>query len=533
VSEGENDPVPSRDRWHSMAIAIGTATGLALLLSDRWLAPHLFPHVGVFLLPIDEISRVHDAVRVLALLAFLLGLFIGLGRLSLLALGTLVLLAGPFFPGDLPILTGDEPHYIIIAQSLQRDHDLGVRDEYEHPLTGYAVTPALGSKNGAPGASDFSIHEPGVAILALPGWVLGGPVEGRRWALIGITGAALLLIREMYRLARGFGASRRSAGIGTALIVVTPPVLLLSRQVYPEIPAALCLCHLARRLKEDPEALSSRVSRSGGQRWRSAVAGLAAATLPWLHVRFLLAATIFVVALAIRQRLSMRFVPLAMFCASLVLMAVFFDRWYGSPLPNAPYAGTRYRGTEVLRPVVGLLVDMHVGLLFVAPIVVLSLCALPAVWRHSRSWLMSVGLAVAVSFIADATYITWHLGLSTPGRFWAALVPLSVPLAALAVERLPKAAMVAGAWGFAYSALCLAFPYASYPNGLNEQPVGGYHGTVLWGALHLRFLPELAPPSTGTIWPWLLLLTATSGAVVALSVWGFGRSASGEQLSGP
>jgi hypothetical protein len=333
------------------------------------------------------------AARMLGVLGLTLGAYLWFGPAVVVLL---ILVVGPLMPVHLPDLHGDEIHYLMISESLHRDGDFAVRDEYADQLlnslnAGQPLEDHLGSKNGHYGASDYSVHLPGLGLIAYPGWTW----HSRRLAMLGLCAAAVLLCREMVLLGRAWGASARAASLAATLLLLTQPLLLLSRQFFPEIPAALLLAHLARRVAE------RRPPLPGWKGWiPPAMVGAAAAFLPWVHVRLLPLAVLLLGALAVRDR-RMRLVPPAALAASLALIAIVFQRWYGSPLPNAMYGGTKFSNPEPIRALLALLVDAHVGILLVAPVAVASLVAIPAFLRRARFPSLVVLAVVLAAVVLD------------------------------------------------------------------------------------------------------------------------------------
>jgi hypothetical protein len=86
---------------------------------------------------------------------------------------------------------GDEPHYLVMAQSLLSDGDLDLTDEFAAreyaPFYGGDLAPHT-SPNTPPGRL-YSMHSPGLPALLLPAYALGGsparpgrsPLSRRRW----------------------------------------------------------------------------------------------------------------------------------------------------------------------------------------------------------------------------------------------------------------------------------------------------------------------------------------------------------------
>src|SRR5262245_55926836 len=141
------------------------------------------------------------------------------------------LTSSTLFPG------GDEPHYLVIAQSLWRDHDLRIEnnhargDYYEYfkqEITPHYLT--RGADNEI-----YSVHPIGLPILMAPVLGLGG-YRAVVWLLIilGATAAAIAW-RWNVRMLNAPGA----ATFACAAIAGSTPYLFNTFTVYPEIAAAL------------------------------------------------------------------------------------------------------------------------------------------------------------------------------------------------------------------------------------------------------------------------------------------------------
>jgi hypothetical protein len=107
--------------------------------------------------------------------------------------------------------------------------------------------------------------------LILPAYALGGYPAVRLFlsALAALTG--LLVYRTVRDATRSEGVARAT----WAALVLTPPLPFYAVAVYPETPAALATAWFLCVSRQDPRPRDL------------ALAGLAAAALPWLHPKFL------------------------------------------------------------------------------------------------------------------------------------------------------------------------------------------------------------------------------------------------------
>ena len=207
--------------------------------------------------------------------------------------------ASPAIPG------GDEPHYLVITQSLLADGD--IRIENNHRRGDYRAywggdLPPHVLRRGRDGEM-YSIHAPGLPAVVLPAFAIGG-YHGVVVFLILIASAACALA---WWLAWQTTGSASAAWFGWAAVTLAAPFLLESYTVFPTPPAAALVLTgfwalLARGLGK--ELIRSRGRRTTdkkgnllrffipsmdttGCRWL--LHGAALALLPWLHTRFAVA----------------------------------------------------------------------------------------------------------------------------------------------------------------------------------------------------------------------------------------------------
>lgn len=345
--------------------------------------------------------------------------------------------ASPRVPG------GDEPHYLAIAQSLLRDHDLRIENNHHDPefVAAFGDLKPDFLKRGRDGEI-YSIHAPGVAALIAPAFAAAGyrGAQATIIALTGWTGALVWVIG--WRVTR----NRRAAWFAWAAIAACVTFLLQGFMVFPDAPGAFAVAvgvWLVVRLADagDPVASSALVAAS-----------VALAALPWLHTRFsVLAAGLgSVIAwqiLADQARpMGERLRRLGAFAAAPAIAAVgwfgYFQTIYGTPNPAVPYGDTSGPdGTHLAYApggLAGLFFDEQFGLFVYAPVLIVALIGLARLTgdRVGRAALAVAG-ASALYLVVAATYWMWWAGVpATPARLVTATLPvLAVPLARCWSER--------------------------------------------------------------------------------------------------
>lgn len=308
------------------------------------------------------------------------------------------------------IPAGDEPHYLVITQSLLKDGDLRIennhqRGDYLEYFSGVLKPDYL--RRGSDGAI-YSIHAPGLPSLVLPAyWLLGYPGTVAFLALVAACGTALVW-RVGYRVT----GSAAAAWFGWACCAVTTPFLFLATQIFPDgIGATVLLLGLLPVLVERPTPRS----------WLAS--SVALATLPWLHTRFAVLSGLAGLLVVVRLRSARRILPF--FILPALSAAAWFGHFfliYGTLNPSAPYGHyTQTAMANLARGLPGLLFDQQFGLVAVAPVYAFVLIGLTWGAIRGRRWTWTIA-AIAVPYIAAVgMFQMWWGGTSVPARF---LTPL-------------------------------------------------------------------------------------------------------------
>ena len=146
-------------------------------------------------------------------------------------------------------IDGDEPYYLLMTESLMRDHDLDLSNQYRdlaHSDTGRPdLLPQTGDPRG-PHGEQYSRHEPFLPILLMPGYALGG-LPGAI-AVIALFGA--LLARSTIRFLEDEGIADGTARVLFPLIAFGPPIVFYATRSWPEVPAAFCFLEAVRGIRQ-------------------------------------------------------------------------------------------------------------------------------------------------------------------------------------------------------------------------------------------------------------------------------------------
>ena len=404
----------------------------------------------------------------------------------------------------------DEPHYLIIMQSLVFDRDLDLTNNYDSEAYREFYPDRLPDRHVIQvGPWQYPIRDLGLPLIGALPFALAG--RAGVVAVMSIVAAALAV--QLYLACRDLRIAHRPALIGTALASLTHPVLSYTTQIYPELLAALAFVTAARLL------------RSGRATTPLALAGAAACigALPWLSTRAALIAVgvgLVVAYCALRPlapaSLSRRLVRVAAaatpFFALLALLS--FVNWelFGRFMPGAAYyLVSDQQQVLTFAPQVGtlgLLFDRTFGLIPRVPVYLVAALGLIPLWRRGPAALLValfLGWLVAFTFIASIAY--WWADGSPASRYILAGLPFFAVLLAAGVGRIES---LRAAWrglgaGLAAVSLFIAYVYAVLPQIRYDLAVD-IRLTERDGQL-LEFVGRLVRPDPGSLFPSIVRAT--------------------------
>lgn len=416
------------------------------------------------------------------------------------------LLLLPTFVRRLDPLTGDEPFYVMTAISMVRDFDLDESNNYANRDYDefYPPDPLPADWRGwpafprdlppHPAVTDrpglYTKHGLGLSLLiALP-----YAVFGRVGAMLVVMACATALAAQMYLLGRDVGASPRLAAVLTLALSLTMPLAPYALLLFPEVPAALLLLYAVRRLAAHANAP-----------WHMLAAGVAIGFLPWLHQRFGLTAAVLGIVLVVCWRAAWPSWPFLGAIGAVIaggVSIVAYNFWlYGQPLQNTrDHAGfSGLHGT--VNGLFGVMIDAQWGLFIAAPLLVLSISALPWWYQHARRLALISAAAIVPYLALVAAYKVWWGEWGPPARYMTPIVPFAIaPLAAWLRSVAPGWRVLAAAlWlpGATLTLIGLRNPQRLYhhPDGVNNlvSRLGDWVGIDLAGRL-VAFQPYAQSP---------------------------------------
>lgn len=318
-------------------------------------------------------------------------------------------------------ISGDEPHYILMAQSLKADKDLNLRNNFENNdanafYPGLPPTRQIGKQQVETNSAKwYSIHGPGVPLLLAAPYIIGG-MKGMEAAMVAIATATVFLT---YGLTRTVTKNKKASLLTGLALLICYFFNTLAGHIYPDmIIAALTLGGLLIIL-ERPNSKLFQV-----------IFGFIVGFMCLLHFKSLIIIGPLCLALLYETWNSKRKLPW-LIAPGLVLTIgyLFFSAymWFGVwKLPDI-YAGLALRHASPWYITSALLFDAQRGLLVNNPLLWLIPVGLPIWYFRNRKALIICLAAIVPSILLLAGFGEWYGGDAPTGRYIIDFLPILMP----------------------------------------------------------------------------------------------------------
>ena len=329
------------------------------------------------------------------------------------------------------VLTGDEPHYLILADSIARDFDVDLRNNYESDAQTKEIYGPIPPHIRRHRWGWMPYHTPGLSALLAAPFALAG-VQGARLTLTLLAG--LLPCALFLWFSRSL--SRRHAAWLTVGLTVSFPFSFGAAQIYPDLVAGVAVMVLLVWL------LARSDDRPGhAAPWFAwAAFWLISGLLPWLNVKYAVTTVLLGLAgasVAWRSTVTRvsraGLVTVALLAVGPLLM-VEFNRWaYHSIWGGRGGDELTRSGLRALMMFLGLHLDQGQGMFVQQPLLLLGVAGLPVMWRARPKLAVWWLLLYASLIVPNSFQLARWGGYSPDGRFgWSAAWLWAFPLAYLA-----------------------------------------------------------------------------------------------------
>jgi hypothetical protein len=414
---------------------------------------------------------------------------------------------------------GDEPHYLLTAESIVSDGDIDVRNQYATKAYRDWYPYVLERRGRLTNGQANEPQGAGFALVIAPAYALGGPLAVQL-LLAAIAALAFVVAAQLARwIVPEPWATWAALACG-----LSPPALASATAVSPELTAGALIATaslLALKVRENPRI-----------RW-VAGAALALGALPWLALQFVVAGLVVGLAMFRWVRRRARGFALLVEVEVLLFSGVMFvtidDQLFGGFTPAAAAVpGDRLGDLHAMDFVdrvprlVALWLDRTYGALRWAPVIALAFYALWLLWRSRRDHIaralpervevevaaLLCALVCGAQVLVAAFVAPTMFGFFFPGRYLLAALPVAVALVAWGMRNAPRAGVVLAALTVGTS----VWWYAELR--IDGGAIVGPSSRAPLGALD-RALPLFGSGSASAT----VALAAVCAALVALVAW--------------
>jgi hypothetical protein len=413
---------------------------------------------------------------------------------------------------------GDEPHYLVITQTLLKYHSLDVMQDYRHRdyRQFYPQILAPHVTHNAYGQL-LPLHSIGGPLL----WLLPFFLLGRLGVTLFIAIVSTLTILNIYRLLVILHISRKIAYSVCIAYAFASPLAIYAHLVFIEPIATLICVYIVRVCLEDVQ-----------QPYDLVLCSLLLGILPWVHSRFALLELPLFFGLLYKlyryyklQRPSYYVYYLLPVTLLFIALEAYSLLVWGTlnPAANQLYSGSTPFEVSPFRGIVGVFFDQEHGFLLSFTLFFFMLSGIILAVQRRLLFYNVLVLALSAPYIlAFTSFRHWSGGLCPPARFMLVLLPLYAFYIAYVLDRAQHIIVYSLFrlivwWGCFYNVLAL-LSITRY--GFNTERG---HNQTLYPLRIANFNPAMYFPSvfrhhqTTLFVAWLSVYLAITGLLVLLA----------------
>ncbi|XDD49895.1 hypothetical protein AB3N59_16235 [Leptospira sp. WS92.C1] len=355
-------------------------------------------------------------------------------------------------------ITGDEPHYLMIAESILADGDLDLKNNYQEDAISKKIIGPVDVENHTVSKDGkwYSVHSVAVSWIALPGYAISG-IKGARTALAIFAG---LLPFLFYGIGRRFDLSKEESVALSILYAIGLPFPMAAGQIFPDLPSGIGLTFVFMILL----SLESDVLERKFQNILFFACGLGIGFLVWFHIKNLPVLFLLFLWFVFKKKWDWKSkgIVIALVAASILVLFFCNFLWYDSVLGaffttriHLPKLDSNFKHWITVGP--GLLMDRNQGLFFQNPMIWIP-GSLGWILLFQKENFRKIGILL---FLISLTQLGLSAGhscsygcLSLPGRFqWGTAAIWFIPFLSgwILIKNVSKIA----SWG-------ICFVYVSY-----------------------------------------------------------------------
>ncbi len=305
-------------------------------------------------------------------------------------------------------LSGDEPHYLMVTQSIVDDGDILLKNNVENKTYLEYIPVEIPAHMIIRNGKHLSFHMPGLSFLLTPFWLIfkltKNIIDPHLFFRISASFINAFFPFVLFYLMKFFFPKEKVNGVWL-ISLMSVPVLFHSVHLFPELPASTLLAgSFLLIFKEKSMPVTS---------------GLLFSLTIWFHVKYYPPLFIFAVFVAWKLIKERRKTDLSRFLIfpiiSSVILLIFIKIFYGTLNPTAIFPAENYWTTPLLLKIkvfLAYFLDQRDGLFLYAPLLFLSLFGLK---RGFKKWnILPVILLIYTLFHSITTVRGAHSPVGRP-----------------------------------------------------------------------------------------------------------------------
>ena len=416
--------------------------------------------------------------------------------------------------------SGDEPHFLVISQTLLKYHSLNVMLDYQHGDY-HLFYPIAIAPHVAYSASGqlLPLHSIGAPIL----WLIPYYFLGRLGAVFFISCVSVLTIVNIYKFLLIMRVSQKYSFMVSFAYAVASPLYIYSHLTFIEPIGAFICIYVVRKIFQDEIKVSDLV-----------ISSVLLGILPWVHIRFAFFEIVLFFALlykiyAQNKGKDMKYYLYYILPVTIlfILFEIYNYKVWGSLNPTINEVNDIHGGSKpfVVAPfngILGVFFDQEYGLFVNFPIFILLL---PGVVLATRRKFLSYNLLMLTLSIPYILLVTsfkaWSGGWGPPARFILVLLPLYSFYLAYILEQINNILSsvifgIAVLYGIIYNILSIMPILRSFNSGTGRSRT--LEQVRLFNHNVTDFLPSLfLPNQTGLFLIWIGLCVFLSLIIIGVS----------------
>lgn len=319
------------------------------------------------------------------------------------------------------LVTGDEPHYLVVADGMVRDHTLEQGKPYQREFeTRRIYKPGLAAPNEVPAPGNthavigpnglYPVHNIGLPIMIALPWRIGGTSGVKLFMVL----MSSLMVPVIWKISGVFSLNTFHRAVASSAVLFAAPVIPASNQIYPDLPAGIIALYAGSFLLTWGDS-------SPGKGKMDYFLALLISILPWLQIKFTAPALVLAAALAFlryRREKSMgrAVVFVGAVTVSLGILACYNLFAFGAAA--GPYSrGALELSPHALMVLAGLHIDRFQGYFIQNPVCFCGLLFVVPFLKKYRFGAVVILAVYASLIVPNALHINWYGGYSFAGRF--------------------------------------------------------------------------------------------------------------------